>query len=205
MYELGDQVPRRGNRISKAVGAAMFRAIGWRVCGNFPNVPKAVMVVVPHTSNFDAYVALAATWAIGLDITMMVKHTLFVGPFKPLLYGLGFSPVNREDAKNIVAVSARKLRESDRLILGIAPEGTRHGAKEWKTGFMRIALEAGVPVIMTGFDYRRKEVIFLGRFDPTGDIEADVPKIIEKFKAVYPRLPERLSEPLKRIQQGTAD
>lgn len=200
-FKLGDQVPQRGNFVSKAVGAAMLRAVGWRVVGDFPNVPKAVMVVVPHTSNFDAYIALAATWAIGLDITMMVKHTVFVWPFGGLLRGLGFAPVNREDAKNLVGVSARKFRESDKLIMGIAPEGTRHGAKQWKSGFMRIALEAGVPVMMTGFDYRKKEVIFLGRFDPSGDIEGDIPKIIALFKAVYPRIPERLSEPLKEIQQ----
>jgi 1-acyl-sn-glycerol-3-phosphate acyltransferase len=201
MYHLGDRVPQRGNLFSKTVGAAMLKAIGWRVVGDFPNVPKAVMVVVPHTSNFDAYVALAATWAIGLDITMMVKHTVFVWPFGPLLHGLGFSPVNREDAKNLVGVSAQKFREADKLIMGIAPEGTRHSAKQWKSGFMRIALEAGVPVIMTGFDYRKKQVIFLGRFDPTGDIEGDIPKIIALFKEVYPRIPERLSEPLKEIQQ----
>ena len=45
------------------------------------------------------------------------------------------------------------------MVLVIAPEGTRRRAP-WKSGFYRIALAAGVPIVLCGFDYSRRVIFF---------------------------------------------
>ena len=55
-YTLGSQVPQRGNALSRALGLLLLRLSGWRVAGEFPDVPKAVLALAPHTSNMDGVV-----------------------------------------------------------------------------------------------------------------------------------------------------
>ena len=54
---MSDIVPasyaRRGGVITKALGRLSLRLAGWRIEGAFPDVPKLVIAVAPHTSNWD--------------------------------------------------------------------------------------------------------------------------------------------------------
>ena len=86
---LGDQVPRRGNAFSRALGRLAMRAAGWRFEGTFPNVPKAVIIVAPHTSNWDFPVGIAAKFALGIRATFLGKDTLFRWPFGSVMRWLG--------------------------------------------------------------------------------------------------------------------
>jgi 1-acyl-sn-glycerol-3-phosphate acyltransferase len=87
------------------------------------------------------------------------------------------------------------LRESERMTLVIAPEGTRKFTDKWKSGFYRIAVEAGVPILLTGFDYPRKVIIFGPTIEPTGDYERDLPRIQAHFNAGMALRPENYFEP----------
>ena len=42
-----------------------------------PNVPKAVIVAAPHTSNWDAFWALVYVVSIGADIHFFAKKSVF--------------------------------------------------------------------------------------------------------------------------------
>lgn len=95
--------------------------------------------------------------------------------------------------------SAEKFAEKSQLWLAIAPEGTRHGAENWKTGFYWIAHRAEVPILIVGFDYQHREINILGTFTPTGDVEHDLPQIIGRYKGIKPAHPERLSQPLRHL------
>ncbi len=194
-------LPQRGNLFSESLGKLLLRANGWKIIGETPDIPKAVMIAAPHTSNWDAYIAFAATFALRLNVSIMAKHTLFKGPWGGLLKWLGAIPVNREDSKNLTKVCVDKIKAADKMILCITPDGTRTGAEAWKTGFHRIALEAGVPIVMWGFNFERRELTVLGIFEPTADTDGDIKKIQQFYKDSKPCRPECLSKPLQDIQR----
>ena len=52
------------------------------------------------------------------------------------------------------------FEKSDKMVLGIAPEGTRSAATQWKSGFALLATAADVPVLPAILDYRRRVVTF---------------------------------------------
>ncbi len=162
-----------------AISCLFLKAWGWRVEGNFPPFRKCIVVAGPHTSNWDFPIFIAVAAQQKLQVSFLGKHSLFEGPIGWLFYYLGGIPVNRSDpsAATIVgqAVAAFDGRES--LILGIAPEGTRSKVKKWKTGFYRIAEEAGVPIVCAYLDSRSKTVGFGKIFHPSGDIDADMSDI----------------------------
>ena len=76
----------------------------------------------------------------------MGKHTLFRGPAGPLLKALGGVPVVRHERRNMVEQMAELFARSERLALTVPAEGTRSRVELWKSGFYRIAMEAGVPI-----------------------------------------------------------
>jgi 1-acyl-sn-glycerol-3-phosphate acyltransferase len=172
--QLGPSVPQRGNEISRGFGRAVMRLIGWRFEGPFPDLPKCVAIVAPHTSNWDFLVGLAAMLALGLDNRWLGKHTIFVGPFGPLWRWLGGIAVNRTAATAVADRAVAAITGSERICVAIAPEGTRKRVERWKTGFHRIALGAGVPILPIAFDYRKRAVVFFEPFQPTADLEADI-------------------------------
>lgn len=194
---LGDKIPKRGNRFSKCLGELVLWLLGWRITGTFPNEEKVVVIGAPHTSNWDGIVGVSCVLALGLKIGLMGKNSIFRGPFAPMLRWLGFIPIARDSAAGIVAQSVAKFKERDALFLGIAPEGTRHGAEEWKSGFYRIAMEAGVPIMIVVFDYAQRELRIPFTLYPSGDIEADMEIILTHYRGVIPKRPDRLSRPLR--------
>ncbi len=186
---LGPAVPSRGNWLSRGVGRAFLAAIGWRFIGEVPNLPRVVLVVAPHTSNWDFPVGIAAMLALGLDARWIGKDTLFRPPLGPLLRFLGGIPVDRSAPEGVVADAARRLRTEDRLFLTLSPEGTRRKVERWKTGFHRMARQAGVPVWPVAFDYSRKAVVLFPVFTPTDDVEADVRALRSLFTPAMARYP----------------
>ena len=127
---------------------------------------------------------MAAVGYLKVNISFLGKHTLFEGMFGWLFYWLGGIPVKREKdaASAVVDQAVNAFAESDHLILGIAPEGTRAQVDKWKTGFYRIAESAGVPIVPAYVDSVSKTIGFGDIFIPTGDIEADL-KFLQKFYA----------------------
>jgi 1-acyl-sn-glycerol-3-phosphate acyltransferase len=171
--QLGPNVPRSHGRLAAAFGRLMLGLSGWRISGTFPDVPKAVLIVAPHTSNWDFPIGVYVKLALRLGGRFVGKHTLFRGPFGLILRWLGGIPVDRSAATGFVGAAAAELRLAEKMVLVLAPEGTRRRAP-WKSGFWRIAREAGVPVLPCAFDYRSREVVFLPLFETTVDYERDL-------------------------------
>ncbi len=145
---------------------------GWRVEGTFPDVPRMVLIVAPHTSNWDFPTGVWVKLAMRMGGRFVGKHTLFRGPLGVFMRWLGGVPVDRTSAAGFVEETARVVRESERMTLVVAPEGTRKRSDKWKSGFYRIAVAAGVPIFPVGFDYRRKVIRFDPLFHPTGRLRA---------------------------------
>ncbi len=187
---LGPSVPTRGNAFSRAVGRLGLALLLFRFEGSVPDLPRVVLIVAPHTSNWDFVVGLFAKLALGLRARFIAKHTLFRGPFGAFLRWLGGMPVNRKAPGGIVESAIEAMRAADKLYLVLTPEGTRAKMPAWRSGFYRIAHGAGVPILPVAFDYRRRRVAFQPLFEPTGDYEVDLPKLRSGFDAAMAYRPE---------------
>lgn len=200
LIDIPTLVPRTGGPFIRWLSLMLLRLFRWRITGTMPNEPRAVLISAPHTSNLDGFFTAVSSLAIGLHTYFLVKHTAFVGPFDRLLRAVGALPVDRANSKNLVADMARRIRESERMWLAVAPEGTRN-ATEWKTGFYWMAVQAGVPIILIAFDYAKRETQILGMFHPTGDIKKDLPELMARYRDVTPRHPDRLSPAMQSLRQ----
>ncbi|MFQ5434577.1 MAG: lysophospholipid acyltransferase family protein [Anaerolineae bacterium] len=179
--KLGDVVPQRGNKVSRAISRLILLAFGWQIVGHFPNIPKFVLIGAPHTSTWDFPLTMTTLFALGLRVSWMGKHTFVNGRFGRIWRWMGGVPIDRRAAHGVVEQMVDEFQRRRELILGIAPEGTRDKVARWKTGFYHIAHEAGVPIVPFIMDYGRKVVKVCEPFKTTGNIELDLPKI----QAVY--------------------
>jgi 1-acyl-sn-glycerol-3-phosphate acyltransferase len=184
---LGAAIPRRGSACLPAFGHALLRLLGWRVEGEVPDLPKFVIAVAPHTSNWDFIVGMAAMFALDLRLAFIGKHTLFRGPFGALFRWMGGIPVDRSKPHGVVQDAVAAFSVMDRHILAIAPQGTRHPVGRFKTGFLHIASGAGVPIVLAALDYGTKCVRLGPTILPSADVEADRVAIERHFAGVRGR------------------
>lgn len=182
--EVGPNVPRRGNRLTRGFFYGIMRAMGWRIEGEFPDVPKVVLLGAPHTSNQDFFMAILTALSLGVDMTFVMKHTPFKGVVGSVLRWLGGIGLDRDKSTNFVAQTVEVFNTRDEIVLAIMPEGTRSVTEGWKSGFYYIAQGADVPIILITFDYANKVMRVGPTFIPTGDYEADLPRIQSHFVGV---------------------
>lgn len=169
--------PRNGGPAGRWLGRNLLRLGGWTIEGDWPDLPRIVVIVAPHSSAWDAYWGLAAKLAMGVDITFIGKAELFRGPLGWLLRKLGGHPVDRSAPGGIVDQTAAEIRDAERMWFVLAPEGTRRRVERWKPGFWRIARQAGVPVFCAAFDYPGRRIVLDQLFEPGDDYEADMAHI----------------------------
>lgn len=191
----GPRAPRSGSFLTRLLGRTVLRAAGWRFDGEAPDVPRFVVLVAPHTSNWDFIIGYAAKLAIGLRASWLGKHSLFRGPLGPLMRALGGIPVDRRATSGVVGQIVEQFRASPALALGIAPEGTRRRVDRWKTGFYHMAREAGVPIWPVALDWGARTVRLGPLFRPTTDEDADLESLLDFYRAVRGRHPDQAFPP----------
>lgn len=199
---IGENAPRRNGTIAPKLAKAFMKASGWKVVGEIPNVKKCVMLAVPHTTNVDGLWAIATILALNVDIKIMGKKELFQVPvLAQFLRWGGIIAIDREKKGSTLQASIDRFNKEDQLFLGLAPEGTRKYTENWKTGFYYLAVGAGVPILPIAIDYPSKQVRFLPLFYPTGDINADLPKIYDYYEGVTGGVAENMSKPLQDLRK----
>jgi 1-acyl-sn-glycerol-3-phosphate acyltransferase len=186
---LTDAVPRRGSAFSAWLGRTVLRLMGWRFTGTFADEPRVVMIGAPHTTNWDFVVALSAAFSVRLGFSWVGKHVLFRWPAGIFFRYMGGIPVDRRRPQGFVQQMADEFAARRQFWLAIAPEGTRKTVQRWKTGFYHIAVAAGVPIQLVFFDYPRKNLHMGPVLWPSGDLDADLERILALFA-------ERLGRPL---------
>lgn len=191
-------VSPRLSPVARVVRAAMlgwYRRAGWTIEGSLPPTRKFVLMGAPHTSNWDFLVFLGTVEAAGVRPRFIGKDSLFRWPMGDFMRGLGGVPVDRSAPGDMVDQMAAQFAGHDEFALIIAAEGTRDPTTRWRTGYYRIALAAGVPIVCAGPDYERKVGIFGPTITPTGDYEADMKPAWAFFKTLKPKHPERVLFP----------
>lgn len=154
---------------------------GWRVEGKLPDLPKYLIIGAPHTSNWDFLLFLGVIFRLKANVKYMGKAELFRSPLGWFFYWCGGIPVDRKKSTGLVEQMVEACNKSERFILTIAPEGTRHGVKEWKRGFYHIAKGAGIPIVMAKVDSKKKAMHVGDIFYLTDDMEADMKAIQNRF------------------------
>ena len=162
--------------MKKAISKALLRLAGWKLGPVVEDVPKCVICVAPHTSNWDFIVGKLFYTSIGRNASFLIKKEWF---FFPL--GLIFKAVGGQ------------FNRRKEFQLAVTPEGTRKRVNDWKKGFYYIAQKANVPILMAYFDYKKKEAGFKGVFYPTGDADKDIRDIREHYRGVTACHPENFA------------
>ncbi|MBK7946204.1 MAG: 1-acyl-sn-glycerol-3-phosphate acyltransferase [Flavobacteriales bacterium] len=160
------------------------RMLGWRVQDERPaGLERFIIVVAPHTSNWDFIVGLSVRSIARLhDVKYLAKNALFKPWIGWFFRALGGYPVDRSRHNNMVDAVVAMFKSGEIKKIAITPEGTRSYQPNWKTGFHRIATGAGVPIILTTFDYPNKLCIITAPFPLTNDPEADIARMKEWFR-----------------------
>ncbi len=184
---VGASVPRRGSRAARALGRLVLRALGWSVEGEVPDLPRFVIAVAPHTSNWDFVVGAATMFALDLRLSFIGKHTLFRWPLDGVLRWMGGIPVDRSAPHGLVADAVKAFAAVDQRILAIAPEGTRSQVSRFKSGFLHIARGANVPVVLASLDWASRCVRLGPMFLPAADVDAELARVESFFAKVKGR------------------
>jgi len=141
-----------------------------------------VLVGAPHTSNWDFVLMLALAWDLGIPVRYLGKKSLFTPPFGWLMRALGGIPVDRANPAGLVDAVVSRLEAGERFYLVVTPEGTRGKGRYWKSGFLRIATAAHLPVTLGYVDGPTRTTGLGLTFTPTGDVRADM-DVVRAFYA----------------------
>ena len=179
----------------------MFRRIckfyldkkGWRFKGTAHiELKKFIVIVAPHTSNFDFFLGIMVRSVLHIDKTKFLgKSQLFKFPHGILFRRMGGYPVERTKKNNLVDSVIDIFNNHDEFSIALSPEGTRSKVDRLKMGFYHIARHANIPILMAGFDYGSKTIVFREPFYPTLDAVADFKEIISFFAAFKGDIPEK--------------
>ncbi len=177
-------VARRGNLLTQWSMIGLMRLTGWRFTGEpYPTAAKFVLIVGPHTSNWDFPLGIMAMYALGIRGAFLGKDTLFKWPLGIIMRFLGGFPVDRARAHDVVTQTVDLVKRLDKVTVVLSPEGTRKRIEKWRSGFYWIAVKAGIPILPAVFDFKRKAIHLNPMFQPTGEIEKDIAFLRTYYKA----------------------
>lgn len=164
----------------------VLRVLGWTVDDGPVEEPKCIILGVPHTTLWDFAISYLYYTSVGGNARCMVKKEAFkFPPFGWVLRKCGAIPVDRKNATTLVRSVIHEMEKSEHFHLAIAPEGTRHPIKNWKTGFHLIARTADIPVYLGYFDWGTKHVGHGRKVELTDDARADMKRIQQLYEEMH--------------------
>lgn len=177
------------------IAARILRLFGWSVDITVPDYPKCIICVAPHTSNWDFVLGKLAYAAAGRKAGFLMKDTWFFWPLGIFFRSIGGISVPRKHKKDIslTGIIVQRLRSSDTMCLAITPEGTRSRTSKWHTGFLHIARQAGIPIVLGVIDFPTKRIMIKDTFVPSGNIEKDIRQIKDFYSPFQGKHPEKFT------------
>lgn len=174
----------------RKIAFKILALFGWKIDKTRPiEVEKCVIIMGPHTSNWDFILGKSAFLQYGIESRFLIKKELFRFPLGWFLRKLGGIPVDRSKSNNLTEAAVEIFKEHKQMYMVFSPEGTRDYNPNWKKGFYHIAKAANVPIYLCYADYSNKTAGFYGEFKMTDDIDADIcaiKKIYSQYKGKYP-------------------
>ncbi len=174
----------------KVLSRCLLGLFGWKVVGGLPKgVNKCVLIVAPHTSNWDFIIGRLAFYILGVKVKFLIKKELFKHILGRIITALGGIPIDRTKNTGAVDMVAALFEKYDPLYIVITPEGTRKLVPQWKKGFYYIALKAHVPIALGYLDYMNKEGGIARVIMPTGDFKKDFAEIEDFYRGKHAKYP----------------
>lgn len=185
----------------------LLKLFGWKIDSTTPqNVKQAVVVMGPHTSNWDFVIGKMAFAHYKVNAKFLIKKELFKPPMGWILKAMGGIPVDRKKNNNITEQAVNYFKEHETCYMVFTPEGTRSYSPNWKKGFYYIAQNANVPIYIAYIDYKRKIGGFHSLFEPTGNSDADIryiKSVLSEFQGRFPEngiRKEEIEQPVRQKQ-----
>lgn len=171
----------RINFLLRLLGKTILFFSGWKAEISVPPEPKSIFVFAPHTSNLDFVFMMSAIYSAGIKVTWLGKKDLFSGIAKPVFTWMGGVPIDRSSGIATIKGLIRIIRSSEKIFIGISPEGTRSRTEYWKTGFHFIAVKTKTPISLGYLDYERKVV----GIDPGFNYDLPLDEMEKRFQEYY--------------------
>ncbi|HRP35406.1 MAG TPA: 1-acyl-sn-glycerol-3-phosphate acyltransferase [Gammaproteobacteria bacterium] len=181
----------------------LLRLFGWRALSAPLPGPKGVIIVYPHTSNWDFILGLLYRFGTGLQANWMGKDAIFRWPFRRLMVKMGGVPINRRAASGFIGAAIEQYKTQDWMWLALAPEGTRKHTDHLKSGFYQIAVGADVPCGLGFIDYGTRTLGIQEFVRFSGVVEDDLATLKAFYANKRGRLPDDASEIRFRRQGPT--
>ena len=176
------------------IGRLWMWIFGWDVVGQVPEGEKFVLIGAPHTSNWDFPFSITALYIYRLKISWIGKNALFKRPFGWFMRWLGGIAIDRDHPRGVVNQLVKLFNNSEKLVIVIAPPGTRKKRDYWKSGFYRIAYSAKVPIVCGYIDYKNRKVRIDHHLMPSGNIKKDMDSIREFYKGIKGKYLDKATE-----------
>lgn len=173
------------------LAALILKVAGWKLEVTVPDYPKCIICVAPHTSNWDFILGKLAYAAVGRKAGFLMKEAWFFWPLGCFFKAIGGIPVPKRKGASLVETIVGRFKSSDRMQLAITPEGTRSRVSQWRTGFLNIAREAEIPIVLGAIDFNKKEISIVRTFHPSGDNVRDMAEIKKYYKPFVGKHPEK--------------
>ncbi len=193
-----DQIPQSFRayrpRFIQWLGRSLLSILGWKVLGSIAEdhaEKNLVVIVAPHTSNWDGIIGVAAIAGLDARISFLGKDAAFKYGLGTFLKYMGGIPIDRSNPSGVINDAIEKIRRINGTILGMSPEGTRSKVDAWKTGFLRIAKGIDANIIPASLDFAKKEVLLGKTFTPTGDNKKDILSLQDYYKDFTAKHPEK--------------
>jgi 1-acyl-sn-glycerol-3-phosphate acyltransferase len=180
--------------MKKIIATIILKLWGWKIEGGKALEKKLMIVVMPHTSNWDFPLGIFARWKMGIEVKFVGKSSLFKSPYGFIMRALGGYPVERNPAKkngSIVDQIIDIINNEDEIRITFTPEGTRSKVKRLRSGFYTIAKATGIKIQLVAIDYQNKILRFDVPHIPAGTFEEELKILKEFYKGVKGKYPEK--------------
>ena len=171
----------------------LYKVLGWSADISVDHPDKYIICLAPHTSNWDFIIGHLYSGANGIKSNFLMKKEWFFWPLGPIFKRVGGIPVWRSKHNSMTENLAQAAKDAKEFHLCITPEGTRSANPDWKKGFYYIALNAQIPILLYGLDYKRKLIECTKSIIPNGDIENQMREIKIYFKDFKGNKPEKFT------------
>ena len=162
--------------------AALLRWLGWQ--SHFSPLPgtHGLLVVYPHTSNWDFPLGLLYKWSNGMPFRFWIKDSAMRLPLMGAwIRKVGGVSINRKAAHGVVETTIKEMRSSPFFWLVVAPEGTRSYSNGWRTGFYHLWQASGCPLGLAYIDYGKKEIGVRDYVLCSGQMQADFAALAQYY------------------------
>lgn len=184
--------------MKKYLGQFIFWLSGWKIQleGDKDVLDRCILVVAPHTSNWDYILGILTYWQLKKRLKVIIKDTHTKAFYGGIIKKIGAIGIDRSQ-KNDLINNITELFKTESFSLVITPEGSRAYAEKWRLGFYHMAKSAQVPIVMASGDYKHKK-IRIGLTIPFEDIislpkEEILDRLEEHFQDINPRYPENFN------------